>query len=840
MADNPLSRDPILPARSRARINADLDAEFTAWIDARAAELARSGVAPEEARARAISEFGNVERARAYCADQDVASQQRIRFRDRVAEFTGDLRIAARMLRRAPLVTGVVLLTFGIGIGAMTAVFSTVYAVLLKPLPFRDPAGVAILHETVNGKTGIGGQISAAALIALRERAPTLASVAGMTGGGGTILSGGEPFPVPGARITANAFDVLGVRAALGATFSAGDDSAGAAPVIVLSDGLWRRQFGGDSGIIGKALDLNGVQRRVIGVMPRGFRLPTYEDADVWTPLSLAPVMRDVNRVQKFRFLRALARLAPGATPVSAQADIDRTFAQLKSEHPDAYESLGAKWTPVRVEMTGELSERLWLLAGAAGMLLLIACANIAGVLLTRAAARTHELSIRTALGAGRFRIARQFAAEGIMLAAAGTIVGVAFAGAGIAIIRRIARTALPPGTTISLEPRVMLFALAAGVAGGVLFTLVPALAASRTPARSLSGAGSRGAAPALRARLRTSLIAAQLTVTVVLLVGAGLLSKSLRNLLARDLGYETAQSAAFFVVLPATRYPNNGAEDQFWSSLYARVAALPGVEAVGGAGYVPLGGSSSSSLAIERKPADAAKLPEVRYVPVSDDYFRAMGIPLLKGRTFTSADNATAPGVVVISASAARKYWEGEDPVGARIRLGPDPSQPWETIIGVAADVSPGVDGEPQPTAYVSQRQDHWGSGTVVVRTTSAAAGFENALRSALKQVDPLLPMMQFTTMADWRWGALSGRRLPMQLMLVFAIAALFLSAVGVYGVCAYLVESRKREFGIRMALGAPQSSVLRLALSASLVAAGIGIVVGTPLAWLGARQVR
>jgi predicted permease len=838
MPDTTDPHEPIIPTRTRSEMRADLDAEFAAWIDERAAELAARGVEPGEARRRATTEFGDAEAARRYCATQDEAADQRVRWTYWVEELIADIRIAARGIKRSPAVTAVVLLTFAIGIGAMTAVFSAVHAVLLRPLPYRDENALVSLHSTEHNALSEGGQLSVGAMLALRERASTLSGIAGVGYVSYTLVRNGEPTSVPGGRVTANTFTVLGARPALGRTFATGEDSVGAPPVIVLSDALWRTQFGADSSIVGRRVDVTGIQREVIGVMPRDFRMPLMEGTQMWGPLVYAPLLAVPDRLHKFRFLRLIAR-ERGSNDAS-QADLDRTMRALAIERPDAYTDAGARAILLREEIVGTVRSRLLTLLGAAALVLIIACANIAGVLVARAASRQHELAIRVALGAGRGRLVRHFLAEGIVLTGTGAILGVAAAAACIAGLRRIAADAMTPGTTLALEPRVVLFGVTVAVIGGMFFSIVPAMIAVGSGAGLAAGDGVRGAGVMVKRPLRLALIAGQLSLTLTLLVGAGLLTRSLGNLMARDLGYRTDHVLAFSVSLPQSRYRDNPAEDQFWSTLYSHLNGTPGVVAVGGTGMVPLGGSSGTGFVIDGRDMSDPRVPEVRYAVASDDYFAALDMPILKGRAFTAQDRGDAPPVAIVSQKLARRFWGDKDPIGARVRLGPDPRVPWNTIVGVVQDVQAGVDGDAQETVYASQRQDHWRSGVVVIRTSGEPQSAAGAARAAVHAADPLLPVNELMPLTQLRSSVLAPRRLPMQLMIVFGLTALLLSAVGVYGVCAYAVAARTREFGIRIALGATHRRIVRNAVRDGAVAAVIGVAIAIPLVWLLVRQLR
>jgi len=824
-------RDP-LSTRTREQIAADNRAEIDGWIDERAAELAASGVDPAEARRVAVAEFGDVVRAQRYAVRQDVATDRRIRAALWIEEFGSDIRIALRALSRAPIVTAVVLLTFALGIGAATAVFSVVHAMFLRPLPYGNEATLVQLQPVENGVIRPAARHSAAALVALRERTTSFAGIVGVESGNSVIDGNGDPEQLTGSGFTSGGLDVLQARPALGRAFSAIDSSS----KVVLLDGLWRRRFGADPGIVGRTIHLDGRAQEVIGVMPPGFRVPTYETAELLTPRDLTPLLRNANNSQ-VRFLRVFARLKPGVSGPAAQTDVDRAMRTLQVEAPRTFTGIDARVVPIRTAVAGDARPRLLVLMGAAAFVLIIACANVAGILLSRAVARRHELSVRVALGAGRRRLVRQFLAEGAVLAAFGAGLGLLVAYGGIAVLQRIAAPALPAGTAFALEPRVVLFAIGAAMSAAFASSLVPALGATRAVGCALRRDDGRASSSRASRRLRLCLVAAQLAVSVVLLVGAGLFLRTFHRLSKLDLGYDTTQAVTFR--LPFTRPRSDPEQDVFWASLYERLRAIYGVASVGG-GNVPMSGQSTmTGLEIEGRVVQNFRLPDVRYTPASDDYFATLGIPIVRGRAFNATDRDGAPAVAVVSAGLAAQFWPGGDAIGARVRVAN--TKPWTTIVGIAGDVRMGGAEPPRPSIYTSQRQDHWpGGGAVVIRADGDPASLAAGIRQAVASVDPTLPIVGLRTLDEFRSNTpvIAERRLQMDLMLLFAFVALTVSAIGVYGVSAYATEARRREFGIRMALGASRRGVLWLALQDGVQVAVLGAFAGIPIAWLLASR--
>ena len=834
-------REPIIPSRSRERIASDNRAELDGWIDERATDLEARGMPRDAARRRALAEFGDLAGAERYAERQDIAADRRGRALRWVEELGSDARLAARTLARTPLITAVVLLTFALGAGATTAVFSVVHAMLLRTLPYGDERTLVYLPAVDDGviTPGLGGaRHSAGALVALRERTTSFSAIAGVSMGNTILTGNGDPEQVFLADVTPNAFDVLRARAAIGRTFEAAEASEPDGNVVVLLDGLWRRRFGSDSSIVGRTIELSEGRRTVIGVMPPGFRVPTYEQAELLAPQDLSGILRSPDNSQ-VRFLRLFGRVKPGVMPHAVQTDIDRAMRTLQAEFPRSFGGIETRVMPIRTAVAGDARPRLLVLMGAAAFVLLIACANVAGILLARALARRHELSVRAALGAGRRRLVRQFLAEGAVLATFGAGFGLLVAQLGIVLLRQVTATALPAGTVFALEPRVLLFSVTSALAAAFAAALLPALGATRAIGTAFRRDAGLATASRANRRMRLGLVAAQLAVSVVLLVGAGLFLRTLHRLAALDLGYATEHALTFRPQF--TRPKSNAEQDAFYAALYGELRAIPGVISVGG-GNVPTSGQSTvTGLAIEGRSVDDGRLPDVRYTPASDDYFVTLGIPILRGRAFNAEDRAGAPTVAVVSAGLAKQQWPRGDPIGARIKV--DPNKPWATIVGVVGDVRMGGADAPQPSVYTSQRQDYWrGGAAIVIRAAGDPLTLAAAAREAVKRVDPTLVIVGLRTLEEFRRSTptIADRRMQMQLISVFALVALVISAIGVYGVSAYAAEARRREFGIRMALGASRRGVLWLALRDGAHVAVLGALAGVPVAWLLASRLR
>jgi predicted permease len=798
------------------------------YFDMRARELAEQGMSETEARREAVREFGDVEYTKRYCLAEDAMGSREERRTDVLAELRQDVTHSWRTFRRSPGFAVVALVTLALGIGANTAIFSVVNGLLLRDLPFGEPDRLVRLWGAHKDSGVDRSQLSAGDFIDLRTRQRSFTTLGAFAWGGGTYIGTGDPVRLAGARVDANVFTVLGVRPYLGRTFAVGDDSAGVNPTIVLGFNAWRRVFGGDSAIVGKSVNISGLSRTVIGVLPPTFFFPTMAEAEIFTPLDLTPLLRDVNRIRKFHNLGALGRLRPGTTLAQARSELSGIMRQLEQDFPQSNSNMSVATVDLRDAVVGDARPALLVLLGASLLVLLIACANVAGMLLSRAVSRRQELAVRAALGAGRARLVRQMVTESLVLALCGGAVGLALALGATRALVASAADRLPAASQVTVDVTVLLTALVVTVASGVLFGLVPALAASRGIQLALKDAGRGASGGVSRHRMRTVLVTGQLALAVMLLVGAGLLVRSLRHLQSRDLGYSIESTLTFEVVLVGDRYDDPGAQDRFFDALYTRLAALPGVAAVGGSGNIPMRGGAMASLALDGRPEPAVKLPEVGYQPVSDDLFRAMGVPLKRGRVFGPQDDTDAPRVVLLSESLVRAFWPDGDPIGARIRLGPNPNDPWMTVVGVVGDVRMGVADDSRPTAYVSARQDHWGGMTIVMRTTTDPMSLLPAVRREVRAIDPTIPVAEAHSMKQVQSMGLADRRLPMQLMAAFALLALVLAAVGVYGVMAYSVAARTREIGVRVALGAQPRSVFAMVVRQGMGAAAAGLSLG------------
>jgi putative ABC transport system permease protein len=746
-----------------------------------------------------------------------------------------DLRYALRQLIQAPSFTIVAILTLALGIGACTAIFSVVNTVLLRPLDYSDPDRIVVIRETQLPQFP-EFSVSPPNYLDWEKQTKSYECLAAYSGSRMNLTGDGEPQQLVGVKTTAHYFDVYGVKPILGRMLLPEEDAVGKNHVVVLSYGFWQRVFGGVRDIVGRSIQLNGEPYQVVGVAPFGFGVAS--KVDVWTPMAFTP-KETANDNRGAHYISVAGRLRPGVTFAQAKAELDVIAAQLAVQYPDAQKGWGIFMMPIQDYTVRDVKPVLYTLLGAVGCVLLIACANLANLLLARATARSREISIRAALGAGRGRLIRQLLTESVVLAVCGGVAGMLLARWGLDGLLSLAPTSLPRITEIHLDSGVLLFSLALSVVTGLVFGLAPAWLAARTDVNEALKQGTRGSTEGgARGRLRSALVVIEVTFALVLLGGAGLLARSFMQLAHVDPGFIPENATLLRLSLPQKKYAQDEQQTAFANSLLERVKNLPGVQAVGITHSMPLAGDYVLGFNIEGRPPIApSDLPSTNYYSVTPDYFRAMGIRLVRGRVFTPQDDAKAPRVAIINETMARQFFPNENPIGKRINItnGPDT---WREIVGIVGDIKQyGVDKATSAQSYEPFAQVPFTSLNVVIRTTGSPAALLGALRPAVYAVDKDQPVGIIRPLEEIMADSIARQRFAMTLLTVFSSVALVIAAVGIYGVMAYNVVQRTGEFGLRMALGAQQRDVLKLVLTQGGKLIGLGLVIGL-LATLGASR--
>ena len=737
-----------------------------------------------------------------------------------------DFRYALRQLVKAPSFTIVAILTLALGIGACTAIFSVVNTVLLRPLDYPDPDRIVIIRETQLPKFPEFA-VSPPNYLDWAKQAKSFEYLAAYGGAALNLTGEGEPQRLIGVRATAHYFDVYGVKPVLGRMLLPEEDVQGKNHVVVLSHGFWQRVFGGARDVIGRAIQLNGEPYNVVGVAPPGFGLAS--KVDVWTPMAFQPE-ETANDARGGHYLNVVGRLKPGVTVAQARAEMELIADQLAKQYPDPNKGWSILMMPIQDYLVSEVKPVLYTLFAAVGCVLLIACANLANLLLARATARHREISIRAALGAGRARLIRQLLTESVVLAICGGIAGVVLARWGLDALLALAPATLPRTSDIRLDSGVLFFSLALSVLTGLVFGIAPAWLAARTDVNEALKQGTRGATEGgVRGRLRSALVVIEVVFALMLLGGAGLLARSFIQLAKVDPGFNPENATLLRLSLPQKKYALPEQQTAFADALLERVKVLPGVHAAGVTHSMPIVSDYLLGFNIEGRPAIApSDLPSTNYYTVTPDYFKAMGIRLIRGRVFTAQDDAKAPRVALINETMARQHFPNEDPIGKRINITNGP-ETWREIVGIVGDIKQyGVDQATTAQAYEPFAQVPFTSVNLVMRTNGSPAALLGALRPAVYAIDKDQPIGIIRPLEEIMAESIARQRFAMTLLSVFSAVALVIAAVGIYGVMAYNVIQRTGEFGIRMALGAQPGDVMRLVLTQGGKLIGLGLLIG------------
>ena len=744
-----------------------------------------------------------------------------------------DLRQGARSLIKQPTFTIVAVITLALGVGANTAIFSVVHAVLLQSLPYPDADRLVMVWETRRSNPSGQNVINMGNFFDWKEQNRVFEDMAAFGDTSVNLTGGGEPEEIPMQVATTGLFNILGVKPILGRSFAPDEGKPGQPGVIVISFGLWQRRFGGDPQVIGRKLILSGNEATVIGVMPAGFNWGanagslTTEMAKIWSPLQID----ERNRPRRGRGAMAVARIKPGVSLAQAQAEVSAIHSRIEQQYPEFNAGWGVNLVPLRTQFAGKIRLALLVLLGAVGMVLLIACANVANLLLARAAVRQREIAVRAALGANRGRIVRQLLTESLLLAGLGGLAGLTLAWWGTDLLVSLAPPDLLNLPQVKLKAAVLGFTLGITLATGVIFGLAPAFEATRINLSESLKEGGKSAGGMRAQRLRNSLVVLEVALAFVLLVGAGLLIRSFAQLQGVDPGFNAQNVLTMSVGLPRSKYDNDQKRVNFFRQAVAQMQALPGVESAGAVNALPFASfHSGTSVDIEGRPL----LPVVQKlktgVMVTDaNYFRAMQIPLNRGRLFTDQEAAEMRHVVVINETFARRHFPNEDPLGKRVTIYmKDDNQPCE-IIGIVGDSKHrGLDAEIGPMSYWPHPELASSRMTFVIRTRGDASAITSGARNVIRTLDPAQPVSDARTMESLIGTSMAGARFNTLLLTIFAVVALFLAGVGIYGVMAYSVTQRTREIGVRMALGARARDALWLVVRRGMTLALAGVAIG------------
>jgi putative ABC transport system permease protein len=808
----------------RKAAETELDDELRFHFERQVQKYESSGLAREEALRRARLDFGGIDQVKEECREA-----RGVHFME---ELFQDTRYGLRMLRKSPGFTAVALLTLALGIGANTSIFSVVYGVLLRPLPYQDPARLIVLNETTP-KVGMVS-VSYPNFLDWRSSNHAFTRMTAIASVSYNLAGVNQPENISGEAVSPDFLSMLGVHPVLGRDFDPSEEKAGITPVVLVSYQLWQSHLGGDRGVLGRTINLDGHGFTIIGVLPADFR--SIDKTDVMVPIGVWLTGNNEAAERGDRGdMRAVARLAPGVSATQARAEMDAIAARLAVAYPLANAQFGALLRPIREVFVGDIQPAILVLFGAVMFVLLIACANVANLFLMRGASRTREIALRIALGATRARIVRQMLAESLVLAFFGGVLGVAVSIAGIRGMAQLMPVDAQMGADVNLNGAVLLFAAAAVVLSSLMFGLVPALQLTKPEMQSDLKEGGRSVSAGVgQNRLRGLLAVGEIAVALILLVGAGLMVKSLYRLMSVDPGFKTDRILTMEMDLRTAQYDKHPAILNFWEQLLARVRVLPGVEGAALGTHVPLTDSHGrSDITIEGMPLPKpGSFPHPDEHAVSPGYLKTLGVPLLRGREFTDTDTENAPAVGMINAMIAKQFFPNQDALGKRFMFGrpsADRAPKWITIVGVTTDTKLyGLANPARLEVYLPFRQAVSGAMDLVVKSAADPASLTSAIRGAVASIDKDQPIFAIATMQQLVKDSVSTRRVTLILLGIFSALALVLAAIGIYGVISYSVAQRTHEIGIRMALGADGGGVLRMIFAQGVKIAGAGVIIG------------
>jgi putative ABC transport system permease protein len=835
---------PQLTPEREARIVREIAAQLEDFYR----EALARGATDEQADAYACSQVRDWDRMA-----QELRRADRPNFRPRIERFTNaiehiavpnrgalkmfadivtDVRYGTRQMVKTPGFTIVAILTLAFGIGASTAIFSIINGVMLRPLPYPAPEDLVIVSEVLPQYGRFS--VAPANFLDWRQQNTVFERIATFGGGTDALVGSEGPERVTMTSVSWDIFELLRVSPALGRGFRAEEDVPKQNSVIVLSHGMWQRRFGADPNILGRTVTLSGSPATIVGVMPAGFYFPSRE-TEFWRPIALDPP----KATRGGHFLAVIARVKSGVSLEQASAEMKTIAERLAKQYPKTNRDESAMTTRLHDLIVGPIRPMLFTLLAAVAVVVLIACANVANLLLVRASVREKEIAIRAAMGAGRRRLVMQMLAESLVLALAGGALGVLLAWASLTPIRTLSAGSIPRVADVTLDLRVLGFALIVCVATGILFGLAPAWQAARgTPGAALKEGGRSSGTSAARG-VRNALLIVEVALSIVLLVGATLLLRSFAKLTSVDPGFRADHVLTFRVALPRTTYPEPHHHIAFFDRLLDKLHGTPGIEAAGMAQQIPLRGDYMLSFSIQGKPVEPGAEESANYRAVSPGYFDALRIPLLRGRAFGAQDTERSPLVAVVDQAFAARYFPNEDPIGRGIDIG-NGTDGYCQIVGIIGDVRhDALDASPRPTMYVPFKQDTFGQMAFMVRTKDDPSKLTSVVRQSLRELDGGLPAFAIAPLTDALADSIAQRRFSMLLLAVFAFVALFLAAVGLYGLVSYTVSLRTQEIGVRVAIGAEPGHVLRLVIGGGMKLALVGVVIGIAAALAVARFV-